>query len=84
MRPRHTRPWTDLEAIEAVRHWAATHRGHAPETRDFAHDPALPSRTYAQRHFGGLAPLRVRAGLAPGASGHGGGRHGAAGREDTR
>jgi hypothetical protein len=74
MRPRSTRAWTDVQAIEAVRQWAAGHGGHPPQTVDFASDPALPSRTYVQRHFGGLAPLRARAGLAPGASGHGGRR----------
>jgi hypothetical protein len=72
MRPRPTRAWTDAEAIEAVRQWATGHGGYPPHTADFASDPTLPSRTYVLRHFGGLASLRVRAGLAPGASGHGG------------
>jgi hypothetical protein len=74
MHPRRTRRWTDLGAVEAVRQWAAGHGGHPPQTVDFASDPTLPSRTYVLRHFGGLASLRVRAGLAPGASGHGGRR----------
>jgi hypothetical protein len=74
MRPRPTRVWTVVEAVEAVRQWAAGHGGHPPQTIDFARDPTLPSRAYVLRHFGGLASLRVRAGLAPGASGHGGTR----------
>jgi len=72
MRPRPTRAWTDAEAIEAVRQWATGHGGYPPPTADFASDPTLPSRTYVLRHFGDLASLRVQAGLAPGASGHGG------------
>lgn len=74
MRPRPTHAWTAMEAVEAVRQWAVGHGGHAPQTVDFTSDPTLPSRAYILRHFGGLASLRVRAGLAPGASGHGGTR----------
>ena len=72
MRPRLPRAWTHGEAVEAVRQWAAGHGGHPPQTADFTRDPTLPSRAYVLRHFGGLAALRARAGLAPGASGHGG------------
>ena len=80
MLPRRTGRWTEQGAVDAVRQWAAAHGGQSPSTTDFASDPALPSRTYVVRHFGGLASLRTRAGLAPGASGYGGRRRPACAR----
>jgi hypothetical protein len=69
MRPRPTRAWTDVEAIEAVRQWAIGHGGSPPQTADL---PATRPCPVAPTSYGILVawhPSESGQGWPPGPAG---------------